>query len=115
MEAAANGLPLLCRKDPCLDEILQNGKNGFEYTTEEEFLEKLNGILTDESWHSEAKQASERAAEPFDKSNFAAAVESVYLAALAPKPNATKTKAKPNATKNKTKPNAKKTKNDKNA
>ena len=84
VEAAANGLPLLCRKDPCLEDILQDGKNGFEYTTEEEFLEKLDGILTDETWHAEAKLASERAAEPFDKSNFAAAVENVYLTALTP-------------------------------
>ena len=92
VEAAANGLPLLCRKDPCLEDILQNGKNGFEYTTEEEFLEKLDGILSDETWFAEAKIASERAAEPFDKSNFAAAVENLYLAAIAPKPNAKKMK-----------------------
>lgn len=44
-EALANDLPILCRKDECLKDILINGKNGFEFTNEEEFSESLEKIL----------------------------------------------------------------------
>ena len=32
IEAAANGLPLLCRKDDCLSGVIKEGVNGYEYT-----------------------------------------------------------------------------------
>ena len=35
IDAAANGLPLLCRQDDCLTDVLQEGKNGYEYTSAE--------------------------------------------------------------------------------
>ena len=85
VEAAANGLPLLCRKDPCLQDILKAGENGFEYTTEEEFHRYLDDILKNPDWVVKAKSASERASEAFDKRNFGNAVEKVYLDAIASK------------------------------
>ena len=36
-EAMAAGLPILCRKDPCLTDRIEQGKNGFLYETPEEF------------------------------------------------------------------------------
>lgn len=40
-EALAAGLPLLCRKDECLRAVVEEGKNGWQYRTEEEFLKDL--------------------------------------------------------------------------
>lgn len=50
VEAAANGLPLLCRKDRCLDDVIIEGENGYEYTSAEEFLEEIANIAADPEW-----------------------------------------------------------------
>lgn len=82
IEAAANGLPLLCRKDPCLQGVIQEGVNGYEYTLPEEFFEKVNAILHDADWRRRAGKYSEQIAASFDKSGFGAAVEAVYESVL---------------------------------
>ncbi len=78
IEAAANGLPLICRKDPCLEEVLKHGKNGFEYTSEEEFLSAIATALSDPQWTVMAGRISEEISSSFDKANFCDSVEAVY-------------------------------------
>lgn len=78
IEAAANGLPLLCRKDPCLDDVLQDGVNGYEYTCREEFEEYLNDILMNAEWRKTASEQSEKIAESFGKEHFVESVETIY-------------------------------------
>ena len=78
IEAAANGLPLLCRKDPCLDEVVKDGVNGYEYTTKEEFIKHLNDILMNPEWRKEAGEQSEKIAESFDKEHFVESIEDIY-------------------------------------
>jgi 1,2-diacylglycerol 3-alpha-glucosyltransferase len=78
IEAAANGLPLLCRKDPCLDDVLQDGINGYEYTCCEEFEEYLNDMLMDAEWRKTASEQSEKIAEIFGKEHFVESVETIY-------------------------------------
>jgi len=80
IEAAANGLPLLCRKDPCLDDVVKNGVNGYEYTTKEEFMLHLNDILMNAEWRKMAGEQSEKIAESFDKEHFVESVEDIYEA-----------------------------------
>lgn len=41
VEALAAGIPLLCREDPCLAGVVDNGKNGWEFTDEETFENAL--------------------------------------------------------------------------
>lgn len=78
IEATANGLPLLCRRDPCLEEVLIPGENGYDYADGDEFLTRLEAIVEDPSWRSLAGQNSRKAAERFDKSVFGEAVETTY-------------------------------------
>lgn len=78
IEAAANGLPLLCHRDPCLKDVIRQGKNGFEYTNEEDFLEKLKAITDDPSWLKEAKRCSINIANSFSKSTFGDSMEKIY-------------------------------------
>ena len=78
IEAAANGLPLLCRKDPCLDAVIKEGINGYEYTSLEEFEEYLNDILMNEEWRKAASEQSEKIAESFGKEHFVESVEMIY-------------------------------------
>jgi len=78
IEAAANGLPLLCRRDPCLDGVLVEGRNGFEYEAEEEFCGILETILHNPEWCRYAGTQSTQIAATFDKSSFAQKIEDVY-------------------------------------
>lgn len=47
IEAMAAGLPVVAKKDPCLDEILIDGYNGYGFDTREKLYEGLNHILYD--------------------------------------------------------------------
>lgn len=78
VEAAANGLPLLCRKDDCLQDVLKQGENGYEYSNATEFLKDINAIVRDSEWRRAAGKRSEEIAAVFDKGAFGSAVESVY-------------------------------------
>ena len=78
VEAAANGLPLLCRRDPCLDGVLVEGKNGYEYEAEQEFCELLDTILSSPDWCRAAQMQSKEIADTFDKSSFAERIEDIY-------------------------------------
>ena len=78
IEAAANGLPLLCREDDCLKDVICQGENGFEYTNAEEFIETIDKMTNDPQWRVLAGKRSEQIAASFDKSAFADAVEDVY-------------------------------------
>ena len=82
VEAMANGLPLLCRKDDCLSDVLVEGENGYTYQTEEQFLQKLTQIYSDSNWCNAAKEKSLNISKKYDRNNFALAVEEIYLSAL---------------------------------
>ncbi len=78
VEAAANGLPLLCREDPCLREVLIPGENGYTYTNEEEFRAGLAAIASDPVWRENASKKSRQIAAIFDKHTFGDHVEAIY-------------------------------------
>ena len=82
IEAAANGLPLLCRQDDCLADVLQEGENGYEYTSAEEFLHAIDAVMDNLEWRAAAAKRSEEIASTFDKKNFGEAIESVYESVL---------------------------------
>lgn len=48
LEALAAGTPAVCRADPCLNGVIENGVNGWQYETGRERDEELNRLLTDE-------------------------------------------------------------------
>ena len=77
-EAAANGLPLLCREDLCLKDIIRQGENGFSYTNEAEFWEMIGKMAKDPVWREAAGKYSEEAASKFDKKFFGETVEKTY-------------------------------------
>ena len=82
IEAAANGLPLLCRKDDCLQDVLQAGENGYEYTSADEFLQAIDAVMADPEWRRIASRRSEEIASVFDKKHFADAIEDLYEAVV---------------------------------
>ncbi len=76
IEALAAGVPALCRADSCLDGVIQDGENGWQYRSEADFLEKLERFQTC-SWETLSAQAR-RGAEAFSAQRFAARVEDIY-------------------------------------
>ena len=82
IEAAANGLPLLCRQDDCLADGLEEGENGYEYTSAEEFLNAIDTMMDDDAWRAAAARRSEEIAASFDKKAFGEAIETVYESVL---------------------------------
>ena len=78
IEAAANGLPLLCRRDPCFEGVLFHKENGYVYDDEASFNLGLSAMLSSPEWLAKAKIKSEGYAATFDKTRFGDAVENLY-------------------------------------
>lgn len=77
VEAAANGLPLLCRQDLCLEDVLIPGVNGYAYTSQEAFLQGLEQV-SDAEWRKDAGRRSKEIAAAFDTEAFGESVEAIY-------------------------------------
>lgn len=78
IEAAANGLPLVCKRDPCLHGVIINGVNGYEFETLEEFEEQILSLRDNDELRSSASKHSEVIARGYDKYYFAEAIERIY-------------------------------------
>ena len=63
LEAMAGGLPLVCREDPCLRGVLENGENGFSYRNEQEFIEAVSAILKSDTLRERMRGESLKRAE----------------------------------------------------
>lgn len=79
IEALSTGLPLLCRKDPCLDDVVIEGENGCLFENEEEYKEGLDKILklirTDEYCRNDIAKTADK----FSREFFAKSIETIYL------------------------------------
>ena len=78
LEALANGLPLLCRKDLSLDGVLEDGSNGFMYETEEEFTDRASLLLNDDQLRNKMGETSKQKAFDFSSDHFASAALKIY-------------------------------------
>ena len=58
LEAMACGLPLICRDDPCLLGVLEDGVNGYIYHDEKEFTEKVIKVVTDDELRRKMSESS---------------------------------------------------------
>lgn len=78
IEAAASGLPLICRKDACLYGVLEEGGNGFSYQDIYRFAKYIRTYVTDDAWLQQAGKHSEKAAGKYNTNLFGKAVEGIY-------------------------------------
>lgn len=83
VEAMASGLPVIAKKDPCLDWIFSNSMNECIFEEAEEIPSILNRILTDEFFKNSVSHYGIRNARLASPEAFAKAVEGVYYDALA--------------------------------
>lgn len=78
IEAMANFLPLVCRKDPCLDGVIIDDINGVQYTNSEEYVNAINAILDHPSRQSSVAFYDKDHIENFSKKTFAENVYKLY-------------------------------------
>ena len=83
VEALANGLPLVCREDKCLINIIEKGKNGFTYTDEAEYVEYITTILHNRDLQQLMAKKSIMKSYAFSKEIFVSTVEQLYEDILA--------------------------------
>ena len=83
IEAMAAGLPLLCREDPCLSGVIEDGGNGLTYSDEKEFSVKLCSLLTDSDFRRKLGSAArETVFCGFSSAGFAERVLRAYRSLL---------------------------------
>ena len=88
-EALAAGLPVLCRKDPCLEGVIEDGVNGWQYEGKEEFCRRLEEFCADKALRKQMAQAAEETAERFSAEAFGRAAEALYRSVLQKEGDAT--------------------------
>lgn len=83
IEALASGLPALCRRDACLDGVILDGYNGWQYETEREYLADMILLLSDAVIQKiMRKNAAKFAQQAFSAAAFAERAEKVYFETL---------------------------------
>lgn len=83
VEALAAGVPILCRADECLDPVIREGKNGWQYTSEAEFRSRLEEYFADPTRQRAMGQAALEVAEEYSAARFAKRMEEIYLSEIA--------------------------------
>ena len=82
IEAMASGLPLLCKKDDCLDSVIQNGQNGFVYDSRSEFAQLAHALCSDISLRKQiGAQAQKDVCTHYSSIQFAQSAMQAYCTA----------------------------------
>ncbi|MBQ3234825.1 MAG: glycosyltransferase [Clostridia bacterium] len=81
IEAMANGLPLLCKKDDCLGGVLLDGLNGFFFENEDSFIDGAYKLLDKGVRHSQGNKSRELSCS-YDKLEFGKTLEKLYKRVL---------------------------------
>lgn len=78
-EALASGLPLLCRKDECLDVLVTEEENGWQYKDEQSFMDKLQEwIHLDREGKARMSHKAEKSIDALSVEVFVDTVERLY-------------------------------------
>lgn len=78
IEALANDLPVLARKDHCLDDVIIDGVNGWQYVTGTEFLKWTKKFFKSEDLQKKMKKSAKESSKKFSSEVFAKSCLEVY-------------------------------------
>jgi len=79
IEAMASGLPAVCRKDPCLDGVISNGKNGFQYVDYNTFSNSILSLINDNFLYNELSEQAIITANKYSSEVFGKNIEKIYI------------------------------------
>lgn len=82
IEALSSGLPIICRKDNALNISLIEGYNGFEFSDNEEFKQKVKPLILDADYRKEIGKNAVISVDKFSLEHFGEDIESLYTIAL---------------------------------
>lgn len=82
VEALASGLPALCRRDGALDEVIRDGHNGWQYDSEEDFLEYATQLAQDPGLKQRMGEAALASSARYSTEAFYQGIMNVYEATL---------------------------------
>ena len=82
-EALASGVPALCRADECLEGVILEGRNGWQYRTEQEFRTRMEEFFAHPERHEAMRAAARQAAEEYSAERFGERAENIYLDRIA--------------------------------
>lgn len=78
IEAMANGLPVLCKKDKCIEDVVETDKNGYMYEGTEDFLDKARVLLNNDPLRRRLAIEALKKAELYSTELFGKNAEAVY-------------------------------------
>ncbi len=78
IEALASGLPVVAKADRCLDGVLQDNVNGYQFHNQDDFIKALDSILNTNSKKESLSIEAIKSTEKFSAENFAIKVEELY-------------------------------------
>ena len=93
VEALASGIPVLCRKDDCLDDLVRNGVNGWQYRTQTEYQQYLERLLADQELQQRLSVEALSSSTRYDRMVFAQSVAAVYEALVNSRANVSRISA----------------------
>lgn len=77
-EAMAGGIPVVAKKDECIENIITDGETGMLFEKNEDLSELLYRVLTDKALSEKLSTASIQAMDVLSVQNFADSVEQLY-------------------------------------
>ena len=77
-EALAAGVPVLCLRDSCVDGVVENGVNGWQYEDGADFAARLSAFCGDSGLRRRMRQAALASSEQFSAEAFGRAAEALY-------------------------------------
>lgn len=78
-EALAAGLPVLCRRDACVEGVIEDGVNGWQYDDGEGFARCLSAFCGSAELREQMSAAARESSEKFSAEAFGKAAEQLYL------------------------------------
>ena len=79
IEAMASGLPVICRYDSCLRNVITEGVNGFTYTKSSDYILAIKHTLADKQLYDSLSNQARMTAQEFSSERFGEAIERLYL------------------------------------
>lgn len=83
VEALAAGVPALCRADPCLNGVIRDGENGWQFRDFSDFMSKLEAFRAHPELRRALSEQAAASARDYSAEEFVRRVEGIYLAQIA--------------------------------
>ncbi|WP_117168536.1 glycosyltransferase [Paraliobacillus sediminis] len=79
IEALASGIPAICRQDPCLENVVTNGVNGFQYLDYTDFSNAVCSLLKDPTLYQQFSiNAAQGIVRDYSSRAFAVKIQDIY-------------------------------------